>query len=214
MVHSTTSLSPPPHIQYRANIEGVKSSTVLPGFRGHRQLDFQALMAIIFLIMSSSSKRTAMSSLHALRRKVTLETLNNLQPLLLLQMLVGVSQTVNSSVSRSRALARTLLLNGRQRLHDLLAAAPRLHLPLERVLEFCHSSGAARKPEEAAAQALLELCLGLMLQWMAQDGHRHRTTVMPSRQQRTRPSCFLIFPLIPSTQATPLSSCSPGLMAP
>ena len=164
--------------------------------------------------MLTMGKRTALSSLHALRRRVTLETLNDLQPLLLLQMLVGVSQTVNSSVSRSRALARTLLLNGRQRLHDLLAAAPRLHLPVERVLELCHASDAERKPEETAAQALLELCLGLMLQWMAEDGHRHRTPVIPSRRQRTMPSCFLMFPLIPSTQDTPLSSCSPGLMAP
>jgi len=154
-----------------------------------------------------------MSSLHALRRKVTLETLNNLQPLLLLQMLMGVSQTVNSSVSCSQALARTLLLSGQQSLRDLLAAAPRLHLPVERVLEACHFSDAERKPEETAAQALLELCLGLMLQWMAEDDHRHHTTVIPSRRQRTIPSHFLIFPPILSTQDTLLSSCSPGLVA-
>ena len=145
--------------------------------------------------MSLLDKRTAVSSLRALRRKVTIETLTALQPLLLLQMLLGVSQTVNSSVSRSRALARTLLLNGQQRLRDLLAGAPRLHLPVERLLEFCHASDAERNPEETAAQALLELCLGLMLQWMAEDDRRHRSPVTPSSQQRTMPSYFISCPL-------------------
>nr|HID12498.1 hypothetical protein [Anaerolineae bacterium] len=124
-----------------------------------------------------------MSSLHTLRRKVTLEALAGLQPLLLLQMLVGVSQTVNSSVSRSRALARTMLLSGQQRLRDLLAAAPRLHLPVEQVLEICRSNDEEHVPEEMAAQALLELCLGLMLQWMAEGARQPYTIVMPSRRQ-------------------------------
>jgi hypothetical protein len=157
--------------------------------------------------MFSSGKRTAVSSLHALRRKVTLEALNNLQPILLLQMLMGISQTVNSSVSRSRALARTLLLSGQQRLNDLLAAAPRLHLPVEWGLASCHSGDADRKPEEAAAQALLELCLGLMLQWMAEDDHRHCTTVMPSRQQQILPSLLFFFPLFSSSRPCRPRSC-------
>jgi len=131
------------------------------------------------------------SSLNALRRKVTLEALAGLQPLLLLQMLVGVSQTVNSSLSRSGALARTLLLNGQQRLRGLLAAAPRLHLPVGQVLEFRRSGDAESTPEETAAQALLELCAGLMLQWMAEYAHRHRTAVVLCRPQRVLPSYFL-----------------------
>ena len=99
--------------------------------------------------------KKSVPSLHTLRRKVTIEALAKLQPLLLLQMLVGVSQTVNGGFSQ--ALARTLLLSGQQRLRDLLAAAPRLHLPVERVLEICSSGDAERTPEETAAQALLEL---------------------------------------------------------
>jgi hypothetical protein len=139
-------------------------------------------------------KRTTGPSLHALRRKVTPEILAHLQPLLLLQMLMGVSQAVHGSLSRSQALARTLLLNGQQRLGDLLAAAPRLHLPIEQVLDIGRSDGAEHTPEETAAQALLELCLGLMLQWTAQDGRRRCATALPSRRQRTMPSCFLSFP--------------------
>jgi len=134
------------------------------------------------------------SSLHALRRKVTLEALAGLQPLLLLQMLVGVSQTVNGSVARSQALARTLLLSGQQRLRDLLAAAPRLHLPVGQVLRVCHSGEAERTPEEAVARALLELCLGLMLQWMAEHACQRRAAVIPSRRRRVSPSYFLFYP--------------------
>lgn len=134
-----------------------------------------------------------MSSLHTLRRQVTLEALAGLQPLLLLQMLVGVSQTINSSVSHSQALARTLLLSGQQRLCDLLAAAPRLHLPVEQVLEMCRSTDEEPTPEETAAQALLELCLGLMLRWMAEGARQPCTPVMPSGRQRILPSYFLFF---------------------
>jgi hypothetical protein len=111
-------------------------------------------------------------------------------------MLVGVSQTVNGGFSQ--ALARTLLLSGQQRLRDLLAAAPRLHLPVERVLEICSSGDAERTPEETAAQALLELCLGLVLQLMAEDDRRHCTTVIPSGWQRFLSSLFP-FPLFPPT---------------
>ena len=98
-------------------------------------------------------KKQATSSLHALRRKITLQTLTRLQPILLLQMLVGISQSVNSSVSRSQTLARTLLLSGQQRLNDLLASAPRLHLSVEQILEFCRPSDAKHTPEEDAAHA-------------------------------------------------------------
>ena len=144
--------------------------------------------------MFTLSRKAAVSSLHALRRKVALETLSRLQPLLLLQMLVAVSQTVSSSVSNSQALAHTLLMSGQQRLQRLLATAPRLHLPVDRVLELCRSGDAEGTPEEAAAQALVELCLGLMLQWMAEYARQHRTTTVPSRQQRISPSYSLPYP--------------------
>jgi hypothetical protein len=155
-------------------------------------------------------KKQATSSLHALRRKITLQALARLQPILLLQMLVGISQSVNSSVSRSQTLARTLLLSGQQRLHDLLASAPRLHLSVEQVLEFCRSGDAKRTPEEDAAQALLEVCLGLMLQWMTESARRHRTSATVSRRQRVSssyfPLCFLQCPpRVRSCLCVPLS---------
>jgi hypothetical protein len=136
------------------------------------------------------ARRKAVSSFHALRRKVTLETLAHLQPILMLQMLVGISETVNSSVSHSRTLARTLLLSGQQHLRDLLAAAPRLHLAADQLLDLCHLGGTERTPEETAAQALLEVCLGLILQWMTESDRRRRTCANPWRRQRVSPSCF------------------------
>jgi len=144
--------------------------------------------------MSLSGKRVAVPSLDALRRKVNLETLAHLQPLLLLQMVVGVSQTVNSHISHSPALARTLLLSGQQRMRELLDAAPRLHLPLEQVLEFCRAGDAERTPEEAAAQALFELCLGLMLHWLAEIACRQPATFVPRSRKRARPSYTLSYP--------------------
>ncbi len=139
-----------------------------------------------------------MSSFSALQRRVILETVSNLQSLLLLQVLIGISQTVNSSVSSSRALARTLILSGQQRLHDLLSNTPRIKLPLERLLELCKTGEACdaqRSPEKAAAQALIELCLGLMLQWMA--GHTHpRYVAVTACARQSIPS--LSFPFYPS----------------
>jgi hypothetical protein len=151
--------------------------------------------------MSPSAKRTAASSLEALRRKVNLETLTHLQPLMMLQMLVWVSQTVNEGVSSSQALARTLLLSGQQRLRELMDAAPRLHLPVERVLELCHADDAERTPEETAAQALFELCLGLMLHWMAKTACQRRTIFSTRSGQPVSPSYFLAYPPLRPSRA-------------
>jgi hypothetical protein len=141
------------------------------------------------------------SGLEALRRKVNLETLAHLQPLMLLQMLVEVSQTVNDGVSSSQALARTLLLSGQQRLRELMDAAPRLHLPVERVIELCRAGDAERTPEETAAQALFELCLGLMLHWMAKAACQRRTIAPPCSGQPVSPSYFLAYPPLRSLRA-------------
>ncbi len=135
-----------------------------------------------------------MPSLNALRRKVNMETLAHLQPLLLLQMVVSASQTANSSISHSPALARTLLLSGQQRLRELLDAAPRLHLPLEQVLEFCRAGDAERTPEETAARALFELCLGLMLHWLVGIAYRQPATFVPRSRKRAMPSYTSSYP--------------------
>jgi len=158
--------------------------------------------------MSSSTQRTAASSLEALRRKVNLETLTDLQPLLLLQMLVGASQTVNDSVAQSQALARTFLLSGRQRLRELLDAAPRLHLPVEQVIEFCRANDAERTPEENAVWALFELCLGLMLYWLAEQNVQRHTIATPYTVRRVLPSYFLSYP----SQCPPRARSCPYLI--
>lgn len=139
-------------------------------------------------------KRKTAPSARAHQPRVTLEALGGLQPLLLLQVLVGISHTVNGGVSRSGALARALLLSGQQRLHGLLAAAPRLHLPVEQVLQICRASDVESTPEGAAARALLELCLGLILQWMARCTRQACTAVALSRRQPLSLSYILSFP--------------------
>jgi hypothetical protein len=100
-------------------------------------------------------------------------------------MVMGVSRSVNSRFCRSRTLARSLLLNSQQRLHELLTSAPRLYLSVERMIEFCRTASAEhepRTPEEAAAQALFELCLGLMLQWMLDHARSYATTGVAYRR--------------------------------
>lgn len=114
------------------------------------------------------------ASIHTLRRKIVLEVLARLQPLLLLQMLAGLSRTATTGISQAQALARSLLLDGRQRLLSILAAAPRLHLPMDKLRELAQSDQTAQTPEQAAAQALIELCLGLILQWLNSYLRRHR----------------------------------------
>ncbi len=160
--------------------------------------------------MFASAQRTAASSLDALRRKINLQMLAGLQPILLLQMLGGLSQAVSSGVSQTQALARTLLLSGQQRLHALLAAAPRL-LP-ERALASGHPGSADPTPEETAAQALLEVCLGLMLEWIARRARGSHLDVPPLPYDRRQGSPS---PSSPSFAFYPLRihPCLPGFLA-
>lgn len=146
--------------------------------------------------MFASAQKTAASSLDALRRKVNLQhMLAGLQPLLLLQMVGGLSQAVSSGVSQTQALARTLLLSGQQRLRTILAAAPRLRLFLQR------PPASDSTPEEAAAQALLEVCLGLMLEWIARRARRSHCDLPPLPYNRRQgssahsPSSSAFYPL-------------------
>ncbi|MCX7682647.1 MAG: hypothetical protein N2508_11915 [Anaerolineae bacterium] len=109
-----------------------------------------------------------------LRQKIVLEVLARLQPLLLLQMVAGLPRTAAMGVAQVQALARSLLLDGQQRLLTILAAAPRLHLPVERWRELAQPGQRTETPEQVAAQALIELCLGLLLQWLNSHLRRHR----------------------------------------
>jgi hypothetical protein len=105
-----------------------------------------------------------------LRRKGPLKVLPEVQPIFLLQALIGFSQTLNGSASQLEALARALIMDGQQRLRRLRDAAPHLHLPFEELLEMVRSKDHNREDlsdEESAVQAMLEMFLGLMLQWLS-----------------------------------------------
>jgi hypothetical protein len=61
-------------------------------------------------------------------------------------------------------------MDGQQRLRGLRDAAPHLHLPVEQFLEMLRSKDDNREDvseEESAVQAMLEMWLGLMLQWLS-----------------------------------------------
>ncbi len=111
--------------------------------------------------------------IYVLRRKIILEVLARLQPLLLLRILAALSRTAVTGVSQAQGLARSLLLDGRQRLLGIIAAAPRLHLPVDRLRELCQSDQATDALEQVA-HALFELCLGLLLQWLHSRLRRRR----------------------------------------
>jgi hypothetical protein len=110
-----------------------------------------------------------MSSLRALGRRVHLKALPQVQPIFVLQILIGLSQTLNGSAAQLEALGRALMIDGQQRLRSLRDAAPHLHLPLEQLLEIVRSKNDNQEDlseEENAVQALLEVYLGLVLQWL------------------------------------------------
>jgi hypothetical protein len=118
--------------------------------------------------MLSLGKKKA--ALCALGQKVPLKALPHVQPIFLLQMLIGLSQLLNGSAAQPEALARALILDGQQRLRKLRKAAPHLDLSLEPLLNRIRPNGTADgqlSDEESAAQAMLEMCLGLLLHWLS-----------------------------------------------
>ena len=127
------------------------------------------------LKMSLSSTRKALSSLRALGRRLPIKALPQVQPIFLLQTLIGFSQALNGSAAQLEALARALIMDGQQRLGRLRDAAPHVHLPLEQLLEMVRFKNDDREDlseEASAVQAMLEMCLGLMLQWLSKRNCR------------------------------------------
>ena len=117
--------------------------------------------------MSSLGKKGG--ALKALGRKVPLKTLSQVQPVVLLRMLVGLSQILNGGAAQAEGAARALILDGQRRLRALGRAAPHLDLSLSRLLGSILSDETPddRLPEEESAfRAVLEMCLGLMLRWI------------------------------------------------
>ncbi len=125
--------------------------------------------------------------LRVLGRKVPLNALPHVQPLFLLQMLIGLSQILNGGAAQSEALARALILDGQQRLRELRDAAPHLDLSLSRLLRRIRASETPDEclsDEESAVQAMIEMCLGLMLRWLSKGDDRsshHAVSVVLKR---------------------------------
>jgi hypothetical protein len=97
------------------------------------------------------------------------------QPVFVLQMLIGLSQVLNGGAARPEALARALILDGQQRLRRLREAAPHLDLSLAHLLDRIRSSEARDEQlsdEESAIQAMLEMCLGLIMRWLSKADDR------------------------------------------
>jgi hypothetical protein len=101
----------------------------------------------------------------AFPRQTVAQVLDTLNPVVLIPLMGNLSRTVNSGVVRSRALAAALQAAGAQRLSDLQSAAPRMRATLDKL--------AARLPsvhlsveEITLIRAVVELYLGLVLQWL------------------------------------------------
>jgi len=144
--------------------------------------------------MFSLDKKKA--SLRALGRKVPLKALSHVQPIFLLQMLIGLSQVLNGGGARPEALARALILDGQQRLRRIRKAAPHLDLSLEHLLSRIRPSETRDErlsDEESAVQAMLEMCLGLMLRWLSKAAD----------QSYPHPSSSIVVRRLPSADMTP-----------
>ncbi len=150
--------------------------------------------------MFSSGGRKSRLLFRSLGRKVSIEALPHVEPILLLQTLVGVSQALNGSAAHAESLARVLIADGRRRLSGLRDAVPHLSLSLDQLSRLARSD--ERKDEdlsaeESAARALLEVCLGLVLRWLSKRHPDAHATVWPE------PSTLFLSIGIPSL-VTPL----------
>lgn len=139
--------------------------------------------------------------LRVLGRKVPLDALPQVQPVFLLQMLIGLSRVLNGGAAQPEALARALILDGQQRLRELRDAAPHLDLSLTRLFSRLRASETRDErlsDEESAVQAMIEMCLGLMLRWLSQGNDRsshHAASVVLKRLS----SFDILLPSYPSS---------------
>jgi hypothetical protein len=143
------------------------------------------------------------AALRALGQKVPLKALPHIQPIFLLQTLIGLSQVLNGGAAQPEALARALILDGQQRLRRLREVAPHLDLSLEHLLERIRSSDKGDEhlsDEESAVQAMLEMCLGLMLRWLSKvddPAYACPSSIVVRRllsHDAHRPYCFSFLP--------------------
>ncbi len=164
--------------------------------------------------MLSSRKSSDGLSLRTLRCRVSLNGLHHLEPILLLQILMRMTQALNGSAAHAEVVARALILDGQRRLSGLRNAAPNLSFSLDHLLKLADSrepEGDDLSTEEGAVQALLEVCLGLMLRWLSKRRRQSHlsTSLGPSRFAFSFDAPFPLtsFPLIlaPRARACPIS---------
>jgi hypothetical protein len=120
--------------------------------------------------MSSSNHRGAASPIRGLGCRVPVNVFHIAPPVFLLQFFIGFSRSLSGAAGRPEALARALILDGRERLRGLRSAAPHFSLPVDQLLKMVRSHEANDEdwsPEESVVKALLEMCVGLMLQWLS-----------------------------------------------
>ena len=143
--------------------------------------------------MISLGKRKA--ALRAWGQKVPLKALPHVQPVFLLQMLIGLSQVLNGG-AHPEVLASALILDGQQRLRKLCKIAPHLDLSLQCLLSRIRPPEMVEEQlsdEESAFQAVLEMCLGLLLRWLSRVGDRFCPRVSSFAASRSLP--FDVLPL-------------------
>lgn len=103
------------------------------------------------------------------------------EPLLLLKLVVDLSQVLDGAVAQPEAVARAMIRDGRQRMRALRLGAPNLDISFSRILTWISSESTAHEhlgDDEDALQALLEMCLGLVLRWLSR--RREPSQVQPS----------------------------------
>lgn len=137
--------------------------------------------------MFTGKRRTALRSLGS---RLPLKNLAKVEPLLLLQMVIDLSQVLHGTVAQPEAVARALVRDGQQRLRALRLAAPHVNLSLGRILLWISSkdpSDDCLVEEDGAFEAALEMCLGLVLQWLSRGDAPLRPQARPLPP---RCSCF------------------------
>jgi len=153
--------------------------------------------------MISRSNRAG--ALRAISDRVPIEKLPQLQPALLLQTMIGLSQLLNEVTGQPEQIAHALITDSRQRLSALREAAPHLDLSLGKLLGRISTGRAShthRSHEQSAVEAALEMYIGLLLRWLITRGSRsHETPLsatagfMPtSHLYASHPFSTLLFP--------------------
>ena len=148
---------------------------------------------------------------NSLRSRVTFAGLPQVQAVFLLQVLVAVSDTLNGGAVHAEGLARGLVLDGQRRLDSLRRAAPHLTLSVEHLLRLARTDERdddELSTEESATQALLEMCLGLVLKWLSRgNDHSHRPSSSPPSEWLASLEISLPFASLPLILPLRARSC-------